>query len=165
MDKTKYFLCFFGKLDSKIIENLGFEYKNFGYLNDNISLRLTYSCADVFVAPSLMEAFGKTLAESMACRTPAVCFDATGPKDIITHKVDGYKAKPFEGEDLANGIEWVLNNDNYDKLCRNARKKVMENFDIKVIAEKYKKLYKEIIANENLNSMSKLNRFQKTQTF
>jgi len=148
LDKTKHFLCFFGKLDSKIIENLGFEYKNFGTLYDVTSLRILYSASNVFIAPSIQEAFGKTLVEAMACGTPVVCFDATGPKDIITHKVDGYKAKPFKGEDLANGIEWVLNNKNYDKLCQNARKKVMENFDVKIIAEEYKKLYEKII-NEN----------------
>ena len=99
----------------------------------------------IFSMLDLMEAFGKTLAESMACRTPVVSFNATGPKDIITHKVDGYKAKPFESEDLAEGIEWVLNNKNYDKLCQNARKKVVENFGIKVISSKYKRLYEEIL--------------------
>ena len=145
LDKDKYFLCFFGNLDKNVTDALGFEYKSFGYLNDNISLRLAYSCADVFVAPSLMDAFGKTLAESMACGTPVVCFDATGPKDIVTHKVDGYKAKPFESEDLACGIEWVLNTTNYDELCVNARKKVVREFDSEVVAWKYIDLYKEVI--------------------
>jgi glycosyltransferase involved in cell wall biosynthesis len=145
LDKNKYFLCFFGNLDKSVADELGFEYKSFGYLNDNISLRLVYSCADVFVAPSLMDAFGKTIAESMACGTPAVCFDATGPKDIITHKVDGYKAKPFAGEDLANGIEWVLHVSDYDELCNKAREKVVREFDSIVVAKKYIELYESIL--------------------
>jgi glycosyltransferase involved in cell wall biosynthesis len=145
LDENKYFLCFFGNVDKNLAEELGFEYKSFGYLNDNISLRLAYSSADVFVAPSLMDAFGKTLAESMACGTPVVCFDATGPKDIVTHKIDGYKAKPFESEDLACGIEWVLNAPNYDELCQNAREKVLIKFDSKVVAEKYLELYEEVL--------------------
>ena len=145
LDKSKYFLCFFGNVDKNVAEELGFEYKSFGYLNDNISLRLAYSSADVFVAPSLMDAFGKTLAESMTCGTPVVCFDATGPKDIVTHKVDGYKAKPFESKDLACGIEWVLNVPNYDELCTNAREKVMREFDSRVVAGKYVELYKEVL--------------------
>ncbi|MCK4842956.1 MAG: glycosyltransferase family 4 protein [Methylococcales bacterium] len=145
LDNNKYFLCFFGNVDKSIGDNLGFEYKNFGYLNDNISLRLAYSCANVFVAPSLMDAFGKTLAESMSCGTPVVCFDATGPKDIVTHKKDGYKAKPFKSEDLASGIVWVLNADNYDELCQNARKKVLKEFEAKVVAKKYIELYEGIL--------------------
>jgi glycosyltransferase involved in cell wall biosynthesis len=145
LDKSKYFLCFFGNVDKNVAEELDFEYKSFGYINDNISLRLAYSSADVFVAPSLMDAFGKTLAEAMACGTPVVCFDATGPKDIVTHKVDGYKAKPFESKDLACGIEWVLNAPNYDELCVNAREKVVREFDSKVVAGKYVELYEEVL--------------------
>lgn len=145
LDKEKYFLCFFGNLDKNIADELDFEYKSLGYLNDNISLRLAYSCADVFVAPSLMDAFGKTLAEAMACGTPVVCFDATGPKDIVDHKLNGYKAKHFESKDLAKGVEWTLHVKNYDKLCKNAREKVMKEFDSKVVAKKYIKLYKEAL--------------------
>jgi glycosyltransferase involved in cell wall biosynthesis len=146
LDKSKYILLFFGNIDKNTIEKIGFEYKSFGYLNDNISLRLAYSCADVFVAPSLMDAFGKTLAEAMACATPVVCFDATGPKDIVDHKINGYKARPYESEDLANGIEWVLNASNYNELCHNAREKVVKEFDNKVVAQKYVKLYAELLS-------------------
>ena len=81
----------------------------------------------------------------MGCGTPVVCFDATGPKDIVDHKITGYKASPFESKDLAKGINWVLNNSDYDQLCLNSRKKVLQEFDSLVIAKKYIELYKEII--------------------
>ena len=145
LDKEKYFLCFFGNVDKNVVSDLGFEYKSFGYLNDNISLRLVYSCANVFVAPSLMDAFGKTIAESMGCGTPVVCFDATGPKDIVSHKVDGYKAESFKSDDLSSGIEWILNNKNYEELCQKARNKVVGEFDSVVVAKKYIELYEEIL--------------------
>jgi glycosyltransferase involved in cell wall biosynthesis len=146
LGKEKYFLCFFGNLNKRSAEELGFDYKSFGYLNDNISLRLVYSCADVFVAPSLMDAFGKTIAEAMACGTPTVCFDATGPKDIVDHKINGYKAKPFESDDLADGIKWILNSSNYFNISQNAINKVKTEFDNVVIAQKYIKLYKELLS-------------------
>ncbi|WP_459824145.1 glycosyltransferase, partial [Desulfomicrobium salsuginis] len=69
LDKNQYYLCFFGRVDNSVVQSLGFEYTSFGFMYDNVSLMLIYSSADVFVAPSLMEAFGKTLAESMACGT------------------------------------------------------------------------------------------------
>ena len=47
--------------------------------------------------------------------------------------------------DLANGIEWVLNYPEYDRLCENAREKVVENFDSKIVAQKYIQLYVEIL--------------------
>lgn len=150
LDKDKYFLCFFGNLDKSVVEKLGFEYKSFGFLYDTVSLRLLYSASNVFVAPSIMDAFGKTLAESMACGTPVVCFNATGPKDIVTHKIDGYFAKPYDATDLANGIEWVLEDSiRWKQLSRNAREKVIKEFDMIKVAEKYKDLYENILKREN----------------
>jgi glycosyltransferase involved in cell wall biosynthesis len=147
LDRSKYFLCFFGNLNKKILQNIEFDYYCFGFLTDNVSLRLVYNCADVFVAPSVMEAFGKTLVESMACGTPVVCFDATGPKDIVSHKIDGYKAKPFDSEDLARGIEWVLYEANYNELCKNAREKAVCQFDSVKIAKEYIDLYRCLLGN------------------
>ncbi|SDG47451.1 glycosyltransferase family 4 protein [Psychroflexus sediminis] len=144
--KKQYFLVFFGNLDESLLKNIEFEYKNFGFLNDSISLNLLYSCADVFVAPSIMDAFGKTIGESMACGTPVVCFDSTGPKDIVDHKINGYKAKPYQIEDLREGITWVLENDEkQQELSRNAIKKVKSTFDSKIIASQYLKLYEECL--------------------
>lgn len=146
LEKKEYFLVFFGNLDKSLVKNLGFEYKNFGFLNDLISLRLLYSSANVFVAPSIMDAFGKTVAESMACGTPVVCFDSTGPKDIVDHKVNGYRAKPYEIEDLKEGIVWVLDNDKEQGLSSNAINKIQSTFDSKVIGSHYLKLYEECLS-------------------
>ncbi|CAN2049922.1 Group 1 glycosyl transferase [Candidatus Magnetomoraceae bacterium gMMP-1] len=138
-------LLFFGRLSKDSIKYLKYPYTDLGFLHDTVSLRLAYSAADVFVAPSLMDAFGKTLAESMACATPVVCFNATGPKDIVDHKKNGYRAQPFEPEDLAHGIEWILEDYEWNKaLCEKAREKIEANFDIHIIAQKYKELYQEI---------------------
>lgn len=142
LDKNKYFLCFFGNLDTNLIKPLGFEYKSFGFVTDNNSLRLLYSASNVFVGPSKMDAFNKTLAESMACATPVVCFDVSGQKDVVDHKVSGYKAKPFDTKDLEDGIEWVLNTPNYNELCHNAREKILQEFDNIVVAKQYIELYK-----------------------
>lgn len=148
LDPEKVMLCFFGRFDKSLIEQYGFEYKSFGYLNDNISLNLVYAAADVFVAPSIQEAFGKTLAESQCSGTPVVCFDATGPKDIVDHKVTGYKAEPFSPEDLASGINWVLEHENSEYLAQAARDKVLREFDSQVVARKYVELYRKMVKGE-----------------
>jgi len=83
--------------------------------------------------------------ESLACGTPVLGFDIGGNSDMIEHERTGYLAKPFESDDLANGIEWVLNASNYDQLCMNAREKVVREFDSEVVAKKYIKLYGEIL--------------------
>lgn len=146
LDSENTELVVFGSRQPKIPQ--GFKQKThyLGRLHDDISLRALYSAADVMVVPSLQEAFGQTASESMACGTPVVAFGATGLLDIVHHQKTGYLAKPFEIEDLANGIDWVINAPNYDELCRNARHKVLKEFDSKVVSKKYIELYEKVLS-------------------
>ena len=144
IDPEKFHICTFGRMRNEIHLDARFTLTNLGYLSDSIALRIAYGGADVFVAPSIQEAFGKTIAESMACGTPVVCFDSTGPKDIVDHKINGYLATSFEAEDLASGINWICFNNHHLNLRNEARKKVVNFFSKDVIAQKYKALYTEI---------------------
>lgn len=67
------------------------------------------------IVPSRQEAFGQTASEAMACETPALAFAHTGLLDIIDNKINGYLAEPYDTDDLAHGIEWILNNPNYNE--------------------------------------------------
>ncbi|KKP95272.1 MAG: hypothetical protein US25_C0051G0003 [Candidatus Moranbacteria bacterium GW2011_GWE1_36_7] len=114
-----------------------------GNINDEEELSSIYSCVDVFVAPSKSENLPNTVLESLASGTPVVAFNIGGIPDIITHKFNGYLAKPFDVNDLSDGIGWVL--DNKKRLESNTSKSIKEKFDIENISETYIKLYNEII--------------------
>ncbi len=148
LDKENLLVVLFGASAADMRDSHGVQSKHIGILSDTKALCQAYSAADVFVAPSRMEAFGKTIVESMACGTPVVCFDATGPKDIVEHKVNGYRATPFEPQDLAQGIQWVLDQppDTYQALCRSARTCAQQRFDSRVIAGQYEVLYNEMLS-------------------
>ena len=119
----------------------------FGRMHDDISLRILYSAGDVMIVPSLQEAFGQTASEAMACGTPVVSFATTGLLDIVDHKKNGYLAKAYDTMDLAEGIKWVLNEPEFHKiLCSNARQKIVNNFDVKVVIPKYVELYRSILS-------------------
>jgi glycosyltransferase involved in cell wall biosynthesis len=106
---------------------------------------IVYSAADVFVAPSISETFGLTVLESLSCGTPVVAFDSTGPKDTVKHKITGYLAKPYNLQDLARGIAWVLEDvDRYERLVRCAREIVKKEFTIKLMAKRYRDLFYEV---------------------
>jgi glycosyltransferase involved in cell wall biosynthesis len=96
-----------------------------------------------------MESFGKTIAESMACGTPVVCFGTTGQLDIVDHKINGYCAKPYESEDLAKGIDWLVNLSVYNKIRQLGIKKIRECFGMVDIANKHLVVYKRLIELEN----------------
>jgi glycosyltransferase involved in cell wall biosynthesis len=134
----------FGSSEPQVSQNFGFKTHYLGHLHDDVSLVTLYSAVDVMIVPSLQENLSNAIMESLACGTPVVAFDVGGNSDMIEHLINGYLAKPFESQDLANGIEWVLNALNYDELCQSARKKVVREFDSIVVAKKYIELYKDI---------------------
>lgn len=138
----------FGSSEPKVSQNLGFKTHYLGYLQDDVSLVTLYGAVDVMIVPSLQEAFGQTASEAMACEAPVVAFGHTGLLDIIDHKINGYLAKPFDTLDLANGIAWVLNAENYDELCQNAREKVLKEFDSVVVSRRYIEFYEDILKND-----------------
>lgn len=121
-----------------------------GVLNDDVSLVALYCAVDVTVVPSKQENLSNVIMESLSCSTPVVAFDIGGNSDMIEHKKNSYLAKPFDCYDLANGIEWVLNNKDYNSICKHARAKVLKEFDSEVVAKKYIRLYERIIS-ENPN--------------
>ena len=98
------------------------------------------------LVPSIQEAFGQTASEALACGTPVVAFRATGLKDIINHQQNGYLANPFEVEDLAKGIVWVLEDqERHQKLRFHAREKSLREFTLEIQASRYLSLYEEIL--------------------
>ena len=99
------------------------------------------------IVPSTQEAFGQTASESISCGTPVVAFGVGGLLDIVDHQINGYLANPFDTNGLAQGIDWVINAENYSELCKNARDKALKEFDYKVIAKKYISLYEKILIN------------------
>ncbi|WIW71092.1 glycosyltransferase family 4 protein [Anaerosinus gibii] len=117
-----------------------------GHIYDDISLTLLYNCADVFVAPSKEDNLPNTVVEALACGTPCVAFQIGGMPDMITHKLNGYLAKPFDTDDLAQGIAFVIEDqERRNLLSIEARKKAEEEYDINVIIKKYLDLYREIL--------------------
>tara|TARA_Y100001935_G_C17273766_1_gene493471 strand:- start:8 stop:1216 length:1209 start_codon:yes stop_codon:yes gene_type:complete len=145
LDKSNYYLLIFGNFWSqKILDDIGLEYKNLGYIDDQNKLNNIYSSSDIFVGSSLQDAWPKTFAEAMLCGTPVVCFNNTSISEVVDHKKNGYVVENIQPHELKNGIEWLATNNEDKKLSNNARQKIFE-FDSKKIAKKYIDLYMNIL--------------------
>ncbi|MFN4166625.1 MAG: glycosyltransferase, partial [Ferrovibrio sp.] len=141
-------LVVFGQLRPKEAPDLGFPVHYTGHLHDDLSLRVLYSAADVMAVPSRQEAFGQTALEAMACGTPVVAFDVCGLPDIVVHGQTGYLARPFDSEDLARGIHWVLAHAQARGLREQARARAVERFSAERVAKQYLDLYEAVLARE-----------------
>ena len=138
-------MVIFGSSKPRNEEDLGFKTHYLGQLNDETSLVLAYSAADIMISPSIQDNLPNTIMESLACGTPVVAFNIGGIHDMIEHQKNGYLAKPFNTGDLTYGIKWVLEDDIRRKqLSQNAREKVVQEFDIVKVAKKYEDLYKDV---------------------
>ena len=139
-------LVVFGQLASSQETPLGFPVRHTGYLHDDEKLRLLYSAADAVAVPSRLEAFGQTASEAHACGTPVVAFNTGGLADIVVHRETGYLAKPFDVEDLAAGIEWVLRaKASGPGLGIAARERACLLWDSPVVARQYAEVYAKLL--------------------
>ena len=106
------------------------------------------------------ESFGLVMAEAMSCGTPVVAF-AKGSvpeiiKDGITGYIINYSPKDIRGnfiikktgeEGIVEAVKRIyqLSKDDYEKMRKNCRKHVEENFTIKKMVDNYEKVYKKVI--------------------
>lgn len=117
-----------------------------GYVDDDDLLTQMYSMADVFVIPSLQEAFGQTALEAMACGTPVVGFDTGGIPDMVRPGQTGWLAEVGSVSSLRRAVSEALENDDVRRgMGENCRRVVEEEYTVQRQARDYKDLYKSIL--------------------
>jgi glycosyltransferase involved in cell wall biosynthesis len=138
-------LVVFGQLEPESKPDLGFPIHFTGHLYDDISLRVLYSAADVFALPSRQDNFPLTCMESLACGTPVVAFNISGPPSMIEHKKTGYLADAFDSKDFANGIRYLVQNPAREEFRKSARAYAERCFSPRIVANKYLDIYERIL--------------------
>lgn len=139
-------LVVFGAAEPRDPPDFGFPAHYLGHLHDEYSLALAYSAAEVMVVPSIQDNLPQTGIEALACGTPVVAFNVAGMRDIVAHERTGYLARPFEIDDLAQGIAWVLaDEERRQALSHQARQKAEDEFAQEVVARRYLDLYQELV--------------------
>ncbi len=139
-------LVVFGSSKPEFPENFGFPCHYLGELHDDLSLAVMYAAVDVLLVPSIQDNLPNTVIESISCGTPCVGFQIGGIPDVIQHKKQGYVAQPFECQDLANGIIWVLEDaDRHKDLRLASRTKAEQDYGICLQAESYQKLFHQLL--------------------
>lgn len=142
----RFELVIFGASQAENLPALGFKTHYLGTLNDDLSLAIAYSAADVFVLPSIQENLANTVLEALACGIPCVTFNVGGMPDMIDHQINGYLAYPYKPDDLAQGVYWVLeNSERLKKLKWAARTTVEQRFTLEMQAYRYSNLFNQLL--------------------
>jgi glycosyltransferase involved in cell wall biosynthesis len=139
-------LVVFGQSRPLLPPNLGFPIHYIGRLHDDLSLRLLYASADVFVIPSRQDNLPNTGLEAHACGTPVVAFRIGGLVDIVDHHITGALADPFDPLSLAEAIRWVLDDsERRRQLGLAARQKAEQLWNFQRVAGLYAKVYQQAL--------------------
>jgi glycosyltransferase involved in cell wall biosynthesis len=117
-----------------------------GPVRDDHVLATIYASADVMVVPSRQDNLPNTAVEAQACGIPVAAFSIGGLPDIVEHQRTGWLAAAFDTADLANGIAWILEDDQRRaSLSSAARTRALATYADDVVAAQYKTVYQQAI--------------------
>jgi glycosyltransferase involved in cell wall biosynthesis len=121
---------------------VGFEHSGLGKVSDESVLNLAYNAADLFVTPTLADNQPLVVIEALATGTPTVAFDVGGLSEMVNHLETGYLARPQDAQDLAKGIQLLLEEDDL-RLSMQARCRIVaeERYGLDRQARRYLELY------------------------
>jgi len=123
-----------------------FKVYRLGFIRDEVLLPAVYSSCDMFLMPSLEEAFGQMCLEAMACGTPPIGFEVGGIRDMIIPNKTGLLVQPGNKHDFADKIEYMVKHpEEREEMGKNAVRRVEQEYTMKKQAERYLKLYESIL--------------------
>jgi glycosyltransferase involved in cell wall biosynthesis len=122
---------------------------------ENLELPALYSAARIAVMPSVVddlgdqEGLGLVSIEAMGCGCVVVASALPAIRDVIRDGDNGVLARPGDPDDLAARIETLLSDQRLcDRLARNGRASVLEQYDWTVAARKYFELLQSVAAGQ-----------------
>ena len=101
--------------------------------------------SEIFILSSFYEGCPKVLLEAMSCELPCIGTNVEGIREIIRHKENGYLCGTDVNSIRKAILEVLSNRELQEKIGRNARKTILQNFSLEKIMAKEIKLYDKIL--------------------
>ena len=115
---------------------------------DNI--KEIYENVDLVILPSWREGLSRILIEASAMEKPIITTNTPGCRDIIEHEINGLLVNINSPEEIERAIIMIMRNFSIaQKYGKNARKNVLQNFDVSIINKLTLEHYK-ISSNKNI---------------
>jgi glycosyltransferase involved in cell wall biosynthesis len=108
---------------------------------------LIYAAMDVFVLPSLKEAFPMVILEAMASCIPVVTTRVGDIPFIIQNGVSGILIEPKDPDAISRAVDALLSSQaKTDLIAKTAFENVQEQYSSLSMAKKYKAIYEKVLA-------------------
>lgn len=100
--------------------------------------------ADLFVLPSVAEAFGLVLTEAIYLGTPVVATRVGGIPEIVDNGIDGLLVPPANNTALADAVVSLLTNpQRRAEMSGAGREKIVRRFQFEAMVRAYEEIYEE----------------------
>ena len=107
-----------------------------------------YANSDIVCLPSYREGFPKSLIEAAAASRPIVTTDVAGCRDSIIPNKTGLLVQKKNHIELANAIQWLIENPKKRiEMGKAGRKLAEKKFSVKIVVKKHLKIYKNLLTN------------------
>ncbi len=102
--------------------------------------------SDIFVLPSLREAFGLVNIEAMISGLPVIATKVGGIPEIVQNYQTGIQIESKSIEQLIKALLVLIESPKIrEEMAKKGKLRVKNNFDVKVMAEKYEKIYSDTL--------------------
>lgn len=114
------------------------------FLGKQESVAELLACADLFLLPSRLEAFGLVALEAMACGVPVVGTRVGGVPEVVSPDA-GHLAPVGAIEEMASAAVELLSDEDRFQAARQAARANARRFDAKVIVAQYEAYYQQVL--------------------
>jgi len=122
---------------------LGNHVRFLGHVKDRISL---YHALDVLLMTSDFEGTPMSLLEAMSSGVPVVAHAVDGIAEVCTDGVDALLSPRGDTDGLVDAVKYLLaDNEIRLKLSANARKTILDRYDIRKLVQKIEAVYEDVL--------------------
>jgi len=116
------------------------------FLGNQVGVEQLLGQADLFLLPTDGESFGLGALEAMSCGVPVIGCQKGGLPEVVLHGQTGYLAPVGDVEAMSQCALKILTDDDLRKeMGENARQRVLETFDAKLIVPQYEEFYRQVV--------------------
>jgi len=128
----------------KIISRLKIDHRVLllGYQEDIPKL---LKCSEIFVLPSIKEAFGLVLLEALAAQTPIIATKVGGIPEIVQHMKTALLVEPGNSQELTDALSELLRNSALSQKIAFVGYHHVKEFSAQAMAEKTERVYDKVL--------------------